>query len=233
MILDRNMELIMTKNQLINRALQAFLILMLLPYTITSYGQIERFVAGTHYQEIANPVNTNDSSKVEVIEAFWYGCSHCFRFEPLITNWEENKPDYVDFQRFPALWNGLMKVHAQVYYAAEALDAVEVLHEHIFNAINVERNMLQNEPQISALFEEHGVSEADFERAFNSFSVRTKVNQAEKRMNDYGIRSTPNMIVNGKYLVTTSENVRTQQEMLDIVDFLVEKERSAMSGSGE
>ena len=233
MILDRDMELIMTKNQLINRALQAFLILMLLPYTITSYGQIERFVAGTHYQEIANPVNTNDSSKVEVIEAFWYGCSHCFRFEPLITNWEENKPDYVDFQRFPALWNGLMKVHAQVYYAAEALDAVETLHEHIFNAINVERNMLQNEPQISALFEEHGVSEADFERAFNSFSVRTKVNQAEKRMNDYGIRSTPNMIVNGKYLVTTSENVRTQQEMLDIVDFLVEKERSSMSGSGE
>ena len=223
----------MTKNQLINRALQAFLILMLLPYAITSYGQIERFVAGTHYQEIANPVNTNDSSKVEVIEAFWYGCSHCFRFEPLITNWEENKPDYVDFQRFPALWNGLMKVHAQVYYAAEALDAVETLHEHIFNAINVERNMLQNEPQISALFEEHGVSEADFERAFNSFSVRTKVNQAEKRMNDYGIRSTPNMIVNGKYLVTTSENVRTQQEMLDIVDFLVEKERSAMSSSGE
>lgn len=223
----------MTKNQLINRALQAFLILMLLPYAITSYGQIERFVAGTHYQEIANPVNTNDSSKVEVIEAFWYGCSHCFRFEPLITNWEENKPDYVDFQRFPALWNGLMKIHAQVYYAAEALDAVETLHEHIFNAINVERNMLQNEPQISALFEEHGVSEADFDRAFNSFSVRTKVNQAEKRMNDYGIRSTPNMIVNGKYLVTTSENVRTQQEMLDIVDFLVEKERSAMSGSGE
>jgi thiol:disulfide interchange protein DsbA len=170
---------------------------------------------------------------VEVIEAFWYGCSHCFRFEPLIVNWEENAPDYVDFQRFPALWNGLMKVHAQVYYAAEALDAVETLHEHIFNAINVERNMLQNDEQISALFEEHGISAADFERAFNSFSVRTKVNQAEKRMNDYGIRSTPNMIVNGKYLVTTSENVRTQPELLDIVDFLVEKERPSISSSGD
>jgi thiol:disulfide interchange protein DsbA len=213
--------------------LQALFILIILPYSLTGYGQIERFVAGTHYQEIANPVNTNDSSKVEVIEAFWYGCSHCFRFEPLIVNWEENAPDYVDFQRFPALWNGLMKVHAQVYYAAEALDAVETLHEHIFNAINVERNMLQNDQQISALFEEHGISAADFERAFNSFSVRTKVNQAEKRMNDYGIRSTPNMIVNGKYLVTTSENVRTQQEMLDIVDFLVEKERASISSSGD
>ena len=223
----------MNKISLAKKILQATLLVTLLPFGSASFGQIERFVAGTHYQEIANPVNTNDSSKVEVIEAFWYGCSHCFRFEPLIADWEDNTPDYVDFVRFPALWNGLMKVHAQVYYAAEALDSLEVLHEPIFNAINVERNMLQNEDQIGDLFEQHGVSQSDFESAFNSFSVRTKVNQAEKRMTDYGIRSTPNMIVNGKYLVATGENVRTQQEMLDIVDFLVEKERSAMSGSGD
>ena len=223
----------MNKISLAKKILQATLLVTLLPFGSASFGQIERFVAGTHYQEIANPVNTNDSSKVEVIEAFWYGCSHCFRFEPLIADWEDNTPDYVDFVRFPALWNGLMKVHAQVYYTAEALDSLDVLHEPIFNAINVERNMLQNEDQIGDLFEQHGVSQSDFESAFNSFSVRTKVNQAEKRMTDYGIRSTPNMIVNGKYLVATGENVRTQQEMLDIVDFLVEKERSAMSGSGD
>ena len=223
----------MIKISLVKKILQGTLLVTLLPFGSASFGQIERFVAGTHYQEIANPVNTNDSSKVEVIEAFWYGCSHCFRFEPLIADWENNTPDYVDFVRFPALWNGLMKVHAQVYYAAEALDSLDVLHEQIFNAINVERNMLQNEDQIGELFEQHGVSQSDFESAFNSFSVRTKVNQAEKRMTDYGIRSTPNMIVNGKYLVATGENVRTQQEMLDIVDFLVEKERSAMSGSGD
>ena len=223
----------MTKNTIIKKSLQTLVLLVLMPFMLSSYGQIERYVAGTHYMEIANPVNTGDSSKVEVIEAFWYGCSHCFRFEPLITNWEENKPDDVDFVRFPALWNNLMKIHAQVYYAAEALDAVDALHEHIFNAINVERNMLQNEGQISELFTEHGVSQEDFDRTFNSFSVRTKVNQAEARMQDYGIRSTPNMIVNGKYLITTSENVRTQQEMLEIVDFLVEKERQAMRSSGD
>ena len=191
----------MTKNTIIKKTLQVTILLVLMPFVFSSYGQIERYVAGTHYLEIANPVNTRDSSKVEVIEAFWYGCSHCFRFEPLITNWEENKPDDVDFVRFPALWNNLMKIHAQVYYAAEVLDAVDVLHEPIFNAINVERNMLQNEGQISELFLEHGVSQEDFDRTFNSFSVRTKVNQAEARMQDYGIRSTPNMIVNGLSLI--------------------------------
>ena len=223
----------MTETQLFKKISQTTLLIVFLIYGALSHAQIERFVAGTHYQEIANPVNTKDSSKVEVIEAFWYGCSHCFRFEPLIADWEVNKPDDVDFVRFPALWNGLMKVHAQVYYAAEALNSVHVLHEHIFNAINVERNMLQNEDQIAELFAQHGISQSDFDSAFNSFSVRTKVNQAEKRMSDYGIRSTPNMIVNGKYLVATGENVRTQQEMLEIVDFLVEKERIAMAGSGD
>ena len=66
-----------------------------------------------------------------------------------------------------------------------------------------------------------------------SFSVRTKVNQAEKRMQDYQIRSTPNMVVNGKYLITTGENVPTQEAMLEVVNFLVEKERQAMRSSGD
>ena len=99
----------MNKISLAKKILQVTVLVTLLPFGSASFGQIERFGAGTHYQEIANPVNTNDSSKVEVIEAFWYGCSHCFRFEPLIADWEDNTPDYVDFVRFPALWNWLMK----------------------------------------------------------------------------------------------------------------------------
>tara|TARA_Y100000031_G_scaffold136470_1_gene160588 strand:- start:735 stop:1406 length:672 start_codon:yes stop_codon:yes gene_type:complete len=223
----------MNKGRMIRRTLQILSLIALLPLAYSSHAQIERFVAGTHYTELRAPVNTNDASKVEVIEAFWYGCSHCFRFEPLIVNWENNIPDDVDFVRFPAMWNGLMKVHAQIYYAAEALDALDVVHEHVYNAINIEGNRLQNERQIGALFAKYGVSEADFEAAFNSFSVRTKVNQAEQRMEDYEIRSTPNMIVNGKYLITTGENVRTQQEMLEVVDFLVEKERQTLRSSGD
>jgi thiol:disulfide interchange protein DsbA len=218
---------------MIKRCLQATAFLLLLPLTTVSFGQIERYVEGTHYVALDNPVNTGDDSKVEVLEAFWYGCSHCFRFEPLVEAYAESAPDYVDFGRFPAMWNALMKIHAQVYYTAEALDALDVLHEPVFNAINLQGNRLQNERQIGALFAEHGIAQSDFEAAFNSFSVRTKVNQAEKRMRDYQIRSTPNMIVNGKYLITTGESVRTQEEMLEVVNFLVEKEYAAMSTGGE
>jgi thiol:disulfide interchange protein DsbA len=218
---------------MIKRSLQTLLLLALLPLALSSFAQMDRYLPGTHYTVLDNPVNTNDPSKVEVLEVFWYGCSHCFRFEPLVNDYEANAPEYVDFQRFPAMWNALMKIHAQVYYTAEALDALDVLHEPVFNAINLEGNRLANERQIGALFAEHGISEEDFESTFNSFSVRTKVNQAERRMQDYQIRSTPNMVVNGKYLITTGENVRTQQEMMEVVKFLVEKERSTLAASGD
>lgn len=191
------------------------------------WAQPALYVAGTHYEELPAPVRTNDADKIEVLEVFWYGCGHCFRFQPLVDNWAENAADDVDYVRYPAIWNELMKVHAQAYYTAEALDVVEDVHGPIFEAINLQNNRLQNERQLAALFSSHGVSEEDFSRAFNSFPVRTRVNQAESRMQQYQIRSTPNVIVNGKYLVTTNDAVRTQQDMLAVVDFLVAQERAA------
>ena len=213
---------------MIKRTFAILALVLLLPLANAGYGQVERFVDGTHYVTLQAPVKTRDSSRVEVIEAFWYGCSHCFRFEPLIEDWMANIPDDIDFTRFPAMWNGLMRIHAQIYYAAEALDVVDIVHEPVFNAINLEGNRLQNERQIAALFASHGIDEEEFSRAFNSFGVRTRVNQAESRMQDYGIQSTPNMVVNGKYLITTGPDVPTQQMMLDIVDFLVARERAAL-----
>lgn len=211
-----------------NKMIKQFLaVLILAPLAFAALAQPARFVEGTHYTVLPTEVKTNDATKIEVVEVFWYGCAHCFRFEPLLDDWAAKAPADVDFVRFPGMWNELMKIHAQVFYAAEALDKIDVLHGPIFAAINVEGNRLQNEQQVAALFAKHGVTEEEFGRAFNSFSVRTKVNQAEAKMREYQVRSTPNMIVNGKYLISTGDAVRTQQEMLEVVDFLVNKERSS------
>lgn len=59
---------------MIKRSLQVLVVLALMPLAMSSYAQIEKYVAGTHYTELNNPVNTRDASKVEVLEVFWYGC---------------------------------------------------------------------------------------------------------------------------------------------------------------
>jgi len=206
---------------------QLLAVLVLAPLAFTALAQPARYVEGTHYIVLPTAVRTADPAKIEVVEVFWYGCSHCFRFEPLIENWEASIPADVNFVRFPGMWNDLMKIHAQAYFTAEALGKVKELHGPMFEAINVQGNRLQNEQQLSALFTQHGVTAEEFSTAFNSFAVRTKVNQAEARMREYQVRSTPNMIVNGKYLISTGEAVPTQQEMLQVVDFLVNLERSS------
>ncbi|MEX1196423.1 MAG: thiol:disulfide interchange protein DsbA/DsbL [Pseudohongiellaceae bacterium] len=207
---------------------QLTLLLLIIPMAAAVNAQPTRYSAGTHYTELDSSVRTADPDKVEVLEVFWYGCNHCFRFQPLLESWNDNKADDVHFERFPAIWNGLMQVHAQAYYTAVSLDVVDQVHEEIFNAINLRGNRLMNENQLAELFSNNGVDEEAFREAFNSFSVRTRVNRTERLMSDYQIQSTPNVVVNGKYLVSTSQAVSSQQEMLDVVDFLVERERAEL-----
>lgn len=45
-----------------------FALVATLPFASTSFGQIEKFVAGTHYTELRAPVNTPDDNKIEVLE---------------------------------------------------------------------------------------------------------------------------------------------------------------------
>lgn len=186
-------------------------------------AQIARYVPGTHYQVLDTPVRTADSSKIEVVELFWYGCPACYALEPLIANWERSAASDVDHKRLPAAWNPITEIHAQAFFAAQSLDALDAVHDRFFEEFHQNRNRLHNEVVIREFFESCGISAEDFDRVFNSFSVRTRVQQAKAQMKDYGRAQTPSLYVNGKYIVTLSNG--GYQEMLDIVDFLVEIER--------
>ena len=52
------------------------------------------------------------------------------------------------------------------------------------------------------------------------------VNQAKARTAGYRVQGTPEVIVNGKYRVS-SRNAGSMDGMLKVADFLIEKERSA------
>ncbi|PCH59222.1 MAG: disulfide bond formation protein DsbA [SAR86 cluster bacterium] len=190
--------------------------------TAVVLAQPEKFIEGVDYTQLAESVRTQDSSKIEVVEIFWYECPHCFSFEPLISQWHKHSPADVDFQRVPAMFNSTMRTHAQMYFTAENLGVLDELHDPMFESLIVQRRRLRNEAQIADLFAEHGVEADIFKAAYNSFSVQTKLKQAELLMAQYRPKSTPNMVVNGKYIVAPKGD---QRRMLEVVDYLIEKER--------
>jgi len=186
----------------------------------------DTYKAGEHYDIIAPAIRTANPDKIQVTEFFWYGCGHCYNFEPLIGNWKKSLGDDVVFQGSPAVWAPQMELHSKAYYAAQVLGVLDTMHLPLFQAMNVDRKRLASEGEIAALFEANGVAEADFVKAYNSFGVSSMVRQASSRAKAAKITGTPEIMVNGKYRVTTRK-AGSQAKMLEIVDYLIEQERAA------
>lgn len=175
---------------------------------------------GFEYQLVQPPVPTETGDKIEVVELFWYGCPHCYHFEPLVKQWLKTKPDNVEFRRIPAVFNDVWALHARAYYTAEALGVLEKMHEPLFVAYHEQKNRLKDEDALAKLFALHGVSEDDFHKTFNSFYIDTKVRRAKALSKDYGIDGVPAIVVNGKYR-TTGTVAGGQDQVMGVVDYLI------------
>ena len=185
----------------------------------------EEWVEGEHY-DVITPVLRGKSDKIEVTEFFWYGCTHCYSFEPQIAQWKKSLDDDVVVVGSPAMWNALMEVHAKAFYAAQVLGVLDKVHMPLFQAINVDRKRLDSEDELAALFAASGVAREDFQKAFNSFGVGSQVRQANSRARAARITGTPAMMVAGKYRISTRK-AGSQANMLKLATFLIQKERAA------
>ncbi len=181
---------------------------------------------GVHYQRIEPSVPTTTGDKIEVVELFWYGCPHCYDFDPYIKRWLMRKPANVEFVHIPAVFNKLWELHAQAFYTAKALGISGKIHDALFDAMHQGGRKFPTPASLQLLFAENGVSKEDFYKAFNSFTVKSQVKRAIQLTKRYGIDGVPALIVNGKYRIN-SRNARTYSEMLKVVDYLVRKETAA------
>ena len=188
---------------------------LLLPFAIATAQ--ERFVDGTHYESLAEPVPTSSGDKIEVVEIFWYGCPHCFKLEPQVESWLQRKPDNVEFVRIPAVLGRKWAAGAQAYYTAVKLGMAEELHQAMFDAIHVRNKPMNTIDEVAAFFNEHGVDKAKFEKALKSFEVQTNLRKSQELIRRYRITGVPALIVNGRY--------RTNN--FQVVDFLIDKENGS------
>jgi protein dithiol oxidoreductase (disulfide-forming) len=186
-----------------------------------------RYQEGVHYQRLPVPVETRDPSRVEVIEVFSYACIHCRNFQPVLDAWTEAAPPHVDFHRLPATFDPTWARLAQAYYAAEALGVTGKVHELIFSGIHDRGVNLSDPSRLRDLFEEAaGVAPEQFDQVFNSFSVRSRVQQADARVRAYRVSGTPTVIVDGRFRVDASM-AGNHAAMLAVVDELVRQQQAS------
>jgi thiol:disulfide interchange protein DsbA len=194
---------------------------------VNAQGATPPFEAGKHYTVIspAQPTST-DAGKIEVAEIFMFSCPACFSFEPHVQRWLGSKADYINFVRIPAPFNQVAILHGRAYYTAEALGKTDEIDGDFFNEFHVNRNMLDTEAKIAALFAKHGVDEATFKSTFNSFAVNAKMKRAEELVRRYRVQGTPAVVVNGKYN-TGGQMAGSYEAWFAIIDELAAREHAA------
>lgn len=186
----------------------------------------QELVEGQHYTLLESPVATQvDDDQIEVTEAFWFGCPHCYRLQTSVNEWYETLDDDVSIVKMPATMGGDWNTHATAFYAAQSLGIEEELHQDFFDAIHQDGRSLTEADDIAEFFSDYGVSEEEAEKALTAFSVRSEVNKANSRMRDMRLMGVPALIVDGRYVVSP-QSAGSLENMPQIADALIEKVRS-------
>ena len=182
-------------------------------------------IEGTNYVKLgqAAPVSA-PAGKIEVVEFFWYGCPHCYHFEPSLSAWIAKLPADVAFRRVPvAFRENPFGMHQRIYFTLESMGLLS-LHPKVFRARH-EDNLTLDKPELIADFMvQQGVDRAKFLAVFDSFAIQTKCRQARSLADAYKIDGVPTMGIGGQFHTSISLN-GTPEKTLATVDFLINRVR--------
>ena len=193
-------------------------------------AQSWKFKEGQHYiRMVPSQPTMGGADKIEVAEFFWYGCPHCYSFEPTINAWAADIPANARFVRIPVVWNAVHELHARLFYTMEVLARNgtladgEAFHNAVFQEIQTRGNRLTSEDSIRRLFERFGVDAETFDKTWGSFEVDQKLRVAKDLGRRYNIQGVPAVVVNGKYR-TGGQEAGSYDAVPDVIDELIARE---------
>ena len=185
---------------------------------------------GSDFQRLSPPRPVATGDRIEVIEFFYYGCPICYEFQPNLSRWLVQGPDYISIRRVPTLpsegsegLEGWVRF-ARFYYTLEALGQIARLHWPIYDNFHFDGVQLNDEKVMVEWVSKNGIDRDKFLAAYRSPEIQAKLDEVRKLMVTYDVRSVPTMVIDGKYLSTARMAGGTRQ-LIQVVDSLVRQAR--------
>jgi len=187
---------------------------------------------GQEFDAVAQTLPTDDKNKIEVMEIFWYGCSHCYHMEQPLNAWLKKLPDDVNFKRMPGLPNPSWAPMAQAYFTMENLGVSEKLHDKLFDAIHKQKslNPTDSKAALNWIVSNSGLDRKKVEDTFNSFTVNANLKRAAQVFRSSGATGVPSLVIDGKY-ITSGTMAGGNAQALQVTDYIVNNIRTAKNQS--
>ena len=176
------------------------------------------------YRIIPQPQPVQTGERIEVIDFFFYACPYCNELAPHLERWVKRKPADVVFRRMPVVRHDTWVPLAKTYFALEAMGEAERLHAAVYRSYHVEDLYMSQEKVIAEWAAKQGLDSEKFMSIYRSDEVRQKVEMARKMTRDYDIQGTPSVVVDGKFLTSSSMTPGVPQ-VIPVIDGLVRLSR--------
>lgn len=182
--------------------------------------------AGEQFDQVAQPITTDQPSKIEVMELFWYGCPHCYHMEHPLDAWVKKLPADVYFKRMPALPNASWAPMAKTFFAMQELGVFDKLHSQLFDAIHKSKSLSPTDEAaaIDWVTKQGGLDKIKVEKAFKSFAVNMQMNKAMQIFRASGATGVPALVIDGKYM-TGSSMAGGNDAALQTADYIIQNVR--------
>ncbi|KQT41410.1 MULTISPECIES: thiol:disulfide interchange protein DsbA/DsbL [unclassified Methylophilus] len=181
---------------------------------------------GVQFDQVTQQIATDQPSKIEVMEIFWYGCPHCYHMEQPLEAWVKKLPADVYFKRVPALPNAGWAPMAKAFYAMQELGVLDKLHSQLFDAIHKSKtlNPADEAATIDWVIKQGGLDKIKVEKAFKSFATNMQLNKAMQVFKASGATGVPSLVIDGKY-ITGSSMAGGNDAALQTADFIINNVR--------
>lgn len=182
--------------------------------------------AETTYEEGVNyEVRTDKLTPTkEIREFFSFWCGHCYALQGDFERLKEAFPQAA-FERNPvSMLGGPMGPESQRALAvASNLGFEDIFVDYLFNEMHQKGNIPMSHADMVAIAVASGIPKTRFEQEYNTFPIIGKVAQYDRWGQDINIEAVPEILVNGKYLVTM-ESVDNVDQLIDLVGYLLNKD---------
>lgn len=179
------------------------------------------------YKEGVNYVVKGDTltKTKEIREYFSYWCSHCFALQPTFEKVRDAFPE-ANFVRNPVeMLGGPMAIESQrATVIANNMGLEDQFVKELFDQMHVKGNIPQSREEMAAIAAKVGIPTSTYNKEVNSFVVLGRVADFTKWNKHIDIEAVPEILVNGKYLVTM-ESVNNDQELIDLIRYLLNKDK--------
>ena len=178
---------------------------------------------------LLNPAQPSSSSKIEVLEFFFYECGHCFHLHGELAKWEKTMPGDVQLNFVPTIFRDSTEPLARTFFALESMGKIAQVDDAIYQAIHVKHTELYDLDTIGAFVASNGVDRNKFTSIYKSFTVNSKIVRAKQMIRSYGIEGTPTLVVDGKYVITGLQPTDT----IRVLDEVIAMARKSHPASGK